>query len=408
MFGASGATAPEASFRCLLLPNAVGLQAPNPTLALDVSKDTVRLVDPSNNAPVAEAWRSQITATPAMHRPPNYGAGIPMPVLVVHAPGWQPLVIGSPEAGSWRGEVPEEAPGYVVSDADWPVLVDIFSLGPQLASRRSRGSGRRLVRGRERLGVGGWLSKILFASLGVLFLCIGVGMMHTYQVGTPTKVTVTHCSSGKGASCEGKWTIDGVSQSGSIEHGFFSTPAPGSLLDAHVWGRTAYTSTAAYLPFGVGGAFTVGVVVSLVRRRRFGSVVLVFAVPVIALVAFLVFHPHKAQKQSTPSTSWSGTTPTADPAIPFTVGPGGNLTAEPTGETLTFACDQGDLVIGGNNNSVHVVGHCAHLSVHGSHNKVIVDSADAIDTDGSGNQLIYLTGEPRISIKGSENTVNRG
>ena len=265
MLGVSGA-APEKSFRCLLLPNAVGLQAPKPTLALDVSNDAIRLVDPSDNAPVASAWRSQITASPAMHRP-NHGAGIPMPVLVVRAPGWQPLAIGSPEARSWRGEVPQEAPGYVVSDADWPVLVDIFGLGPQLTSRRSRSSGRRLVRGRQRLGIGGWFVRILLACLGLFFLYMGADTMYRYRVGTPTTVTVTYCTKGKGASCEGTWTKDGVSHTGQIEQGFSNGHATvGSSLQARVWGRTAYTSTAAYLPLAFGSVMTVAAVVLIVRR----------------------------------------------------------------------------------------------------------------------------------------------
>jgi hypothetical protein len=267
MFGASGA-APEESFRCLLLPNAVGLQAPKPTLALDVSKDAVRVIDPSNNAPVASASRAQINATPALERPANYGMGIPMPVLVVRAPGWQPLVIGSLGARSWRGEVPQEAAsGYVVSDADWPVLVDIFGLGPQLTSRRLRTSGRRLVRGRQRLGIGGWFVRIVLGCLGPFFLCLGADTMYRYHVGTPTTVKVTYCSKGKGASCEGTWTNNGVSQTGRIEQGFGNGGASvGSSLEAHVWGRTAYTSTAAYMPLAFGGVMTVVAVVLFVRR----------------------------------------------------------------------------------------------------------------------------------------------
>jgi hypothetical protein len=267
MFGASGA-APEESFRCLLLPNAVGLQAPKPTLALDVSKDAVRVIDPSNNAPVASASRAQINATPALERPANYGMGIPMPVLVVRAPGWQPLVIGSLGARSWRGEVPQEAAGYVVPDTDWPILVDSFGLGPQLASRglgTAASSGRRLVRGRMRLGFGGWFVRIVLACMGLGLLYLGADTQYRYHVGTPATVTVTYCSTGKGSSCEGTWTIDGVSQTGSIETGF-GTSARGSSLDAHVLGHTAITSTAAYPGFVIGGVFTVIVVVMFARR----------------------------------------------------------------------------------------------------------------------------------------------
>jgi hypothetical protein len=142
------------------------------------------------------------------------------------------------------------------------------------------------------------------------------------------------------------------------------------------------------------------------RRRR--SRWLVLVVPVFALTAILLFHPHRGGKQSVPSMSWSGTKPTADLSHAITVGPGGNLTAEPTGESLTFVCNQGDFTIGGKDNSVYVAGHCAYLIVKGSHNKVIVDNSDAIDIDGTGNQLIYHTGEPQISVGGSANTVRKG
>jgi hypothetical protein len=144
------------------------------------------------------------------------------------------------------------------------------------------------------------------------------------------------------------------------------------------------------------------------RRRRFGSIWLVFVVPGILLVAVLVFHPYRVEMHSTPSISWSGTEPTPDLSGAETVGPGGNLTAEPSNGTATFVCDRGDMTVGGNTNSVYLAGHCAHLTVKGSHNKVVVDAADAIDIDGSGNQVIYHSGTPQISVGGSGNMVKKG
>jgi hypothetical protein len=99
---------------------------------------------------------------------------------------------------------------------------------------------------------------------------------------------------------------------------------------------------------------------------------------------------------------------TADLSSALTVGSGGNLTEEPSSETFTVVCNQAELTIGGSANSAYVAGHCAHLIVKGSHNKVVADSADAIDTDGSGNQVIYHMGTPQISVAGSENVVKRG
>jgi hypothetical protein len=83
-------------------------------------------------------------------------------------------------------------------------------------------------------------------------------------------------------------------------------------------------------------------------------------------------------------------------------------TQEPSGETFTVVCNQAELTIGGNANSAYVAGQCAHLIVKGSHNKVVVDNADAIDTDGSGNQVVYRTGAPQISVGGTGNIVRKG
>jgi hypothetical protein len=142
------------------------------------------------------------------------------------------------------------------------------------------------------------------------------------------------------------------------------------------------------------------------RRRRISSFCGIFLVPGILLVAVLVFHPYRVEKHATPS--WSGATPTADLSSALTVGPGGNLTQEPSGQTFTVVFDQAELTIGGNANAVYVAGHCAHLIVKGSHNKVVADNADAIDTDGSSNRVIYHGGAPQISVGGTENLVKRG
>ena len=144
------------------------------------------------------------------------------------------------------------------------------------------------------------------------------------------------------------------------------------------------------------------------RRHRFSSFWLVFLVPGIMALALLVFQPWKVEKHATPSVSWSGTGPSPDLSSALTVGPGGNLTQEPSGATFTVVCDQAELTIAGNGNSAYVAGHCAHLIVTGSHNKVIADNADAIDTDGSRNQVIYHAGAPRISVGGSGNVVQKG
>lgn len=144
------------------------------------------------------------------------------------------------------------------------------------------------------------------------------------------------------------------------------------------------------------------------RRRRLGSMWGIFLVPGILLVAILVFHPYRVEKHSSPATSAPGAEPTADLSGALTVGPGGNLTEEPSGTTFTVVCDRAELTIAGNGNSAYVAGHCAHLIVRGSRNKVVADNADAIDTDGSANQVTYHGGAPQISVGGTGNIVRKG
>ncbi len=144
------------------------------------------------------------------------------------------------------------------------------------------------------------------------------------------------------------------------------------------------------------------------RRRRWSSISGILLVPGILLVAILVFHPYRVEKHSPPATALPGAEPTADLSGALTVGPGGNLTEEPSSTTFTVVCDRAELTIAGNGNSAYVAGHCAHLIVRGSRNKVVADNADAIDTDGSGNRVIYHAGAPQISAGGTDNIVRTG
>jgi hypothetical protein len=75
--------------------------------------------------------------------------------------------------------------------------------------------------------------------------------------------------------------------------------------------------------------------------------------------------------------------------------------------TKTVVCQNGDVNISGVNNTVTLTGNCGTVSVSGVENKVTVDSAVAIGASGFDNQVIYLSGDPRIDNTGS-NTVSRG
>jgi hypothetical protein len=144
------------------------------------------------------------------------------------------------------------------------------------------------------------------------------------------------------------------------------------------------------------------------RRRRLNSIWLVLLVPGLLGVFIFVFHPYRVEKHASPATSLPGAEPTADFSGALTVGPGGNLTEEPSSGTFTVVCNQAEMVIGGNGNSAYVAGHCAHLIVNGSHNKVVTENSDVIDADGSGNEVIYRGGAPRIAVGGSGNIVRKG
>jgi hypothetical protein len=160
--------------RCLLFPNPLLIQsmgsfqfgkrqrlllsATQPQLAIDLTGDAIRVIDPSSNAQIASAWLSQVTATPAMYRP-SYGHWYPSaenvindyaykristaPTLVVNVPGIQPLTIACRDSAdavglkrrfSWRGDVPlhSEPAAYAVTGADWLTLVEKTGLAAYL------------------------------------------------------------------------------------------------------------------------------------------------------------------------------------------------------------------------------------------------------------------------------------
>ncbi|OBI51482.1 DUF3060 domain-containing protein [Mycobacterium sp. E787] len=146
----------------------------------------------------------------------------------------------------------------------------------------------------------------------------------------------------------------------------------------------------------------------LLRRRRFGTIWLIALAPFALLFAILVLHPYRAERHPAPATSSAAAEPTADLSGALTVVPGGNLTEEPSHARFTVVCDRAELTIAGNANAAYVAGHCSQLIVRGSHNKVVADNADAIDTDGSGNRVVYRAGTPRISIRGTDNVVTPG
>jgi hypothetical protein len=265
----------EESFRYQLHRNEFGWQQiPSPALTLVIGKDSiwlVELVDSTTNAVVASSWRADVTATPGVHRPIGRDADVWMPAVVVNAPGWQPLTIGSLKAGPWRDEVPQTTVEYVVADADWPALVHDLGLSPHLTSPHSNAAGisrTDLMRRRRRPGIGLWLIGGAIACLGLLCLYLGASANHSYHVGTPTQVTVTYCTSR--GSCNASWTVDGVPKTGQIVS---TTRYPvGSSFVGHVHGRNVYAPSAGFLPLVMGGGLTAVAIfmfaISFRRGRR--------------------------------------------------------------------------------------------------------------------------------------------
>lgn len=120
--------------------------AGQPSLAIDVGKDAIWVMDLTTNALVASAWLPQVTATPT-----EYGK---LPILAVGVPGVHPLSIGCADHGrhgpewsyvqgarwcrfSWRDALPGAVqPAFWASGADFLTLVDKFGLAPNLEVRQ--------------------------------------------------------------------------------------------------------------------------------------------------------------------------------------------------------------------------------------------------------------------------------
>jgi hypothetical protein len=170
------APAPGEPTRCLVYPNPLLMQETGPfafrkrqelyrslsqpSLAIDVGDDAIRVIDPKINAVIASVSPAQVTARPLMYRPssshlfPTAGHVISdfmgnylsrMPYMVVSVPGMQPLTIGCRDTVSgvdhrfsWRADVPvqNERPDYAVLGADWLTLVEKFGLAAYLEEKR--------------------------------------------------------------------------------------------------------------------------------------------------------------------------------------------------------------------------------------------------------------------------------
>ncbi|ETZ58390.1 MULTISPECIES: hypothetical protein [Mycobacterium avium complex (MAC)] len=158
--------------RCLLFPNPLETQRmgsfalrkkqrlirslSQPQLLIDLDADSIRVIDPNNDAVMAMTWVARVTATPATYRLPA-GHAVPsaqhiasdavgqyfstMPALRIDIAGMAPLTVGCrafdglKQRCSWSPDVPttHEPPTYAVSAADWQSLVEKLGLAARLA-----------------------------------------------------------------------------------------------------------------------------------------------------------------------------------------------------------------------------------------------------------------------------------
>ena len=159
----------EEPIRCQLFANLGnpygGSSLLNPSLVIEVVRDSMRVIDPVSNALTASASLAQVTATPENYsyfdagRDGGDGGGyggrsVTMPVLVVGVPGLQPLTVQPRHAIEtffgwhsrfwWRAKVPgvTEQPGtwaearrpaYLATDDEWLTLVEKLGLGTLVA-----------------------------------------------------------------------------------------------------------------------------------------------------------------------------------------------------------------------------------------------------------------------------------
>jgi DivIVA domain-containing protein len=115
---------PEEPIRCLLYRYASS-DPQTPVLAIDVSKDALRVIDLNGNALISSVSLAEVTARPA-----QYGGG---PILVLDGPGLETLAITlHPQPGQWRRWPKSKKPTYVALEADWLVLAEKFGLASDL------------------------------------------------------------------------------------------------------------------------------------------------------------------------------------------------------------------------------------------------------------------------------------
>ncbi|HEX4392708.1 MAG TPA: DUF3060 domain-containing protein [Mycobacterium sp.] len=175
------------------------------------------------------------------------------------------------------------------------------------------------------------------------------------------------------------------------------------------------------LPYG-GGLFPSPSAQYSRSNRTLWIILGVFVIGMIALpAAIFLFTAHQVSRSGMTTFSPIPSIPTAGPTASATMLPtnampstsvstapaGENITVSGISEARTIACNGGSVSVSGITNNVVITGHCASLSVSGIQNQITVDAADSIQASGSGNQVTYHTGSPKIGNSGFDNVVQR-
>ncbi len=147
--------ASEEPIRCRIIP---ALSRKRKRLfAIEVAKDVISVSDPNTNALITSARLAEVTATPAAFTFVE-GGGMDsvantrtQPVLLVHVPGLEPIIIGTPAMNemyrgslqyrfSWRGNVAKaKRPVHFVTESEFRTLAGKFGLAQYLYDRTNTG-----------------------------------------------------------------------------------------------------------------------------------------------------------------------------------------------------------------------------------------------------------------------------
>jgi hypothetical protein len=175
------------------------------------------------------------------------------------------------------------------------------------------------------------------------------------------------------------------------------------------------------LPYG-GGLFPSPSAQYSRSNRTLWIILGVFVIGMIALpAAIFLFTAHQVSRSGITTFSPIPSIPTVGPTASATMPPtnampstsvstapaGENITVSGISEARTIACNGGSVSVSGITNNVVITGHCTSLSVSGIQNQITVDAADSIQASGSGNQVTYHTGSPKIGNSGFDNVVQR-